>query len=179
MSSKVKSSFLLVRSNTADNDDKPPQTDSGVLLTGLEFPQVKGNTTTTCTSPVAVPERSFEPLTHSKISHDKCSDNSSVSTHSPPPVDEIRIPTPPMQGEHLPNNYESLYFKAVHENHQLKAGMMKLDDQNRRLKRHLIELQKQLFCVARKRKESPWTIPSNKRPRVSNSVSTEETFSSA
>lgn len=96
---------------------------------------------------------------------------------SPPPIGEIRIPTQPnfymsfsspscsaslpTSTNHSTTDYESLYFSTVRENHRLKQRLVFASEENRSLKRHLIELQRRLFTAGRnnrgRRREEPPT----------------------
>jgi hypothetical protein len=81
-----------------------------------------------------------------------------------PPIGEIRIPVHPNYymsisspcSASLPNStnqsttdYESLYFSTVRDNHCLKQHLVYVSEENRTLKRHLIELQRRLFTARR------------------------------
>ena len=110
-----------------------------------------------------------------------------------PPVCEIRIPTPQQQeddsvcsitGDTAPlancgddEDYKSLYFCAQREVHALQDHVSGVKEENRQLKRQLIEMQKQLFSYSRNKRQavsssatnSAWSIPqcpSNKRGRT-------------
>lgn len=96
-----------------------------------------------------------------------------------PPVHEIRIPTPQHQddsslcsadGENASEeDYKNLFFSSQRELHAAQAITAKVMEENRLLKRRLIEMQKQLFAVSRNRRSltpdaiqnTAWSIPTN------------------
>jgi hypothetical protein len=95
----------------------------------------------------------------------------------PPPIGEIRIPMQaniftspsspscsaslPTTTNHSNADYESLYCSTVRENHRLQQRLDFVSEENRSLKRHLIELQRRLFTARRnnrgRRREGPLT----------------------
>ena len=96
-----------------------------------------------------------------------------------PPVHEIRIPTPQHQDESSfcsadgenasEEDYQNLFFSSQRELHAAQAITVKVMEENRLLKRRLIEMQKQLFAVSRNRRtltpdaiqNTAWSIPTN------------------
>ena len=124
-----------------------------------------------------------------------------------PPVHEIRIPTPHQQDDSLHSicsavgetaasyteeHYKNLYFSSQRELHATHGKAAQAMEENRLLKRHLIEMQKQLFSVTRNKRSTAtggvqntaWSIPSSsviaascsKRPKfVSTTTSTTTT----
>ena len=110
----------------------------------------------------------------------------------PPPVGEIQIPTVLLldaaaaaadkQQQHTPPNYEQLYFLSMRRNYRLQQKYACATEENRRLKRHLIELQRRMYTSTRNQlpvaavPESAWTVPRSKKRRVEKCsvVSTEE-----
>lgn len=80
-----------------------------------------------------------------------------------PPIGEIRIPSHPnymsisspcsaslpTSTNHSTMDYESLYFSSVQDNHRLMQNLVFVSEENRTLKRHLIELQRRLFTARR------------------------------
>ena len=96
-----------------------------------------------------------------------------------PPVHEIRIPTPQHQddssfcsadGDNASvEDYKNLFFSSQRELHAAQEITAKVMEENRLLKRRLIEMQKQLFAVSRNRRSltpdtiqnTAWSIPTN------------------
>jgi len=111
---------------------------------------------------------------------------------TPPPVGEIQIPTLHNKNKkessnhrnHEHTDYEQLYFRAARRNYSIKKRYSLVTEENRRLKRHLIELQKKVFSTNRNKRPittEAWTVPpAAKRSKevekctVPQSVSTEE-----
>jgi len=120
-----------------------------------------------------------------------------------PPVHEIRIPTPHQQDDSLHSicsavgetaasyteeHYKNLYFSSQRELHATHGKAAKAMEENRLLKRHLIEMQKQLFSVTRNKRSTAtggvqntaWSIPSSsvisagcsKRPKFDSTTTT-------
>jgi hypothetical protein len=92
------------------------------------------------------------------------SSKSEQAPQSPaPPIGEIRIPVHPnymsisspcsaslpTTTNHSTMDYESLYFSSVQDNHRLMQNLVFVSEENRTLKRHLIELQRRLFTARR------------------------------
>jgi len=96
-----------------------------------------------------------------------------------PPVFEIRIPTPHQQDDSsicsavgdsaADEHYKNLYFSSQRELHSSRETVGKVTEENRLLKRHLIEMQKQLFSVSRNKRSyshngvqnTAWSIPAS------------------
>ena len=97
-----------------------------------------------------------------------------------PPVHEIRIPTPHQHDDGSAGSevgvtavseehYKNLYFSSQRELHASQGKVAKVTEENRMLKRHLIEMQKHLFSVSRNKRSAPmggvkdaaWNIPSS------------------
>jgi hypothetical protein len=135
-------------------------------------------------------------------------DEDHVSSTQPPPIEEIRIPTPQQndpaandvddsttasskttttignggedgQCHHLPTesepDYKNLYFCSMRVNYVQAQRLTYLSEENRLLKRHMIEMQRQLYGIFRNRRQAAgsmagggvdtvanaaWTIPS-------------------
>jgi len=99
-----------------------------------------------------------------------------------PPVQEIRIPTPQYQDDSsicsavgdtaVEEFYKNLYFSSQRELHSSEETVARVMEENRLLKRRLIEMQKQLFSVSRNRRSlapeavqnTAWSIPTNSGP---------------
>lgn len=127
-------------------------------------------------------------------------DTSSTATYdehySSPPIGEIQIPTLRLDATtatsaigtstYQPPNYEQLYFLSMRRNYRLKQNLRSVEEENRRLKRHLIEMQRRMFFSSRNKRIpcEAWVVPPSashvaKRSRsnkcnVPQSVSTEE-----
>jgi hypothetical protein len=99
---------------------------------------------------------------------------------TPPPVEEIRIPTPqqPLPGETARNaeDYKTLYFCSQKELHEAKQQLSNVTEENRLLKRRLIQMQRDLFAVTRNKRRAVegttagWSVPGeeeNKKQRPS------------
>lgn len=103
-----------------------------------------------------------------------------------PPVAEIRIPTPhtlqptPTKGERTDDalsisteegqDYQNLYLTCQRDLHLTLDRANELAEENRQLKRHLFQLQSQLYSQTRNKcnmvSSTAWVIPgSNKRRR--------------
>ena len=134
----------------------------------------------------------FEPLVHNRRGLPKGGTitplriNEYTTSGSSPPITEIRIPTPPINPADdvscestLPETAEEwrdLYWLAQEDVARVQADHQRVVDENRRLKRQLIELQKQLYVQQRRCAEAPWEVPTRHvRPRrLPHIVSTEE-----
>lgn len=99
-----------------------------------------------------------------------------------PPVQEIRIPTPQYQDDSsicsavgdtaTEEHYKNLYFCSQRELHASEETVARVMEENRLLKRRLIEMQKQLFSISRNRRflapeamqNTAWSIPTNSGP---------------
>lgn len=68
------------------------------------------------------------------------------------------------------SNYRTLYFNSEKENYALRGQVLGLEEANRKLKRQLIEMQKQIYAFSRNKRQSgpgtvlsksqiPWSIP--------------------
>lgn len=98
-----------------------------------------------------------------------------------PPVNEIRIPTPHLNEDSSNNSvigdiasseaihYKNLYFCSQRYLHGSQEQVALLLEENRILKRHLIEFQKRLFSVSRNKRSampgSAWEIPASSKRR--------------
>lgn len=87
--------------------------------------------------------------------------------HFPPPVREIAIPST-SSSDHTPGSpaqlsvdYESLYLSTQKEKHDLRIQLDRFQEENRLLKRQLIEWQRRVYCRMRTRpsRNSSWTVP--------------------
>jgi hypothetical protein len=106
-----------------------------------------------------------------------------------PPIGEIRIPVHPNYmsitspcSASLPNStnqsttdYESLYFSTVRANHCLKQHLVYVSEENRTLKRHLIELQRRLFTARRNSNRGQQQQQQRRRPEDGPSTMTTNT----
>jgi hypothetical protein len=90
----------------------------------------------------------------------------------PPPVAEIRIPIPETiaSNSEEDNDFETLYLCSRRDLHLARKENEALAEENRLLKRHMIQLQKQLYALRRtsQKRNVSWSIPSPKRSRSSN-----------
>ena len=66
------------------------------------------------------------------------------------------------------SDYKTLYFNCQRENYALRGQVLGMQEANRKLKRQLIEMQKQIFAYSRNKRRSdssckasvsPWSIP--------------------
>ncbi|GAX24152.1 hypothetical protein FisN_4Lh235 [Fistulifera solaris] len=96
----------------------------------------------------------------------------------PPPVAEIRIPIPETiaSNSEEDNDFETLYLYSRRDLHLARQENEALAEENRLLKRHMIQLQKQLYSLRRtsQKRNVSWSIPSPKRPRFANPQSSED-----
>lgn len=95
----------------------------------------------------------------------------------PPPVAEIRIPIPEtIASNSEDDDFETLYLCARRDLHLSRKENEALAEENRLLKRHMIQLQKQLYSLRRtsQKRNVSWSVPSPKRSRTSNPQSPEE-----
>jgi hypothetical protein len=120
----------------------------------------------------------FEPLDVSEnVSEGLSAKNSNKD--DTPPVGEIRIPTPQLQDSPLlysREDYVTSYYCCQQELFRKSVQLDLVLEENRRLKRLLIEMQRDLFHVSRsnrrKLSNNAWTIPpSNARRSISNTSS--------
>jgi hypothetical protein len=95
-----------------------------------------------------------------------------------PPVAEIRIPIPETiaSNSEEDNDFETLYLCSRRDLHLTRKENEALAEENRLLKRHMIQLQKQLYSLRRtsQKRNVSWSIPSPKRSRSSNPQSSED-----
>lgn len=103
-----------------------------------------------------------------------------------PPVPEIRIPTPQtlQQGKSDANkhdddgsscelsaqDYKTLYLCCQHDLYSVQQQAAAASEENRMLKRHVIQLLRQLNILRRNKRDAAWTVPEtnhNKRRRGS------------
>lgn len=152
-------------------------------------------------APPSIRASLFEPLIHQRTPQKEgtisplCFSELYAAEENPkqaPPVCEIRIPTPQQQddsicsvsGDTAPlancgdaDEYKNLYFCGQREIYTLHCQMYSVKEENRQLKRQLIEMQKQLYSYSRNKRSavsssatnSAWCIPpcsSSKRRRV-------------
>ena len=96
----------------------------------------------------------------------------------PPPVAEIRIPIPETIASNSEDDgdFETLYLCSRRDLHLVRKENEALAEENRLLKRHMIQLQKQLYSLRRtsQKRNVSWSIPSPKRSRTCNPQSLEE-----
>lgn len=90
---------------------------------------------------------------------------------APPPVAEIRIPIPETIASNSDDDdFETLYLCSRRDLHLARRENDALAEENRLLKRQMIELQKQLYTIRRSshKRNVSWSIPSPKRSRPCN-----------
>lgn len=95
----------------------------------------------------------------------------------PPPVAEIRIPIPETIASNSDDDdFETLYLCSRRDLHVVRKENEALAEENRLLKRHMIQLQKQLYSLRRtsQKRNVSWSIPSPKRTRSCNPQSSED-----
>ena len=102
---------------------------------------------------------------------------SSMASPDSPPVTEIRIPTPQTPQATAPDDdeistpsetegedFKTLYLCCQRDLHESQEYTAMVTEENRMLKRQLIQLQKELFASSRTKRAYPkvsWSIPSN------------------
>ena len=115
-----------------------------------------------------------------------------VASGDVPPVQEIRIPTPQHHDDSSicsavgdtasEECFKNLYFSSQRELHAAQDITAKVMEENRLLKRRLIEMQKQLFAVSRNRRtlapddmqNTAWSIPTSSAPQCNKRRKTEK-----
>ena len=110
-------------------------------------------------SPLLVREHGTAPIPH-RIPLTSSSTTSGGS--ETPPITEIRIPTPAPKDDDGSQelDYQTLYLCCQRDLHQTVQQKMDLHEENRMLKRQLIQMQKQLYASARTRKTGvSWSVP--------------------
>lgn len=123
----------------------------------------------------------ISPLLFDEFYVDEEDHNRPRQQRTDPPVSEIRIPTPQqldesicsVNGDTAPlsncrdaDDYKNLFFSGQRTIHKLQDEIVSVKQENRQLKRHLIELQKHLFSYSRNKRpknethsNSAWSVP--------------------
>jgi len=100
-----------------------------------------------------------------ELCHQRRDDATAINC--PPPVSEVSIPLAHMVRQGLVEmsigEWKYLYLSTHKDVEQLQTKLSNVSEENRLLKRQLIEMQKQLFEVRRNKRRSPdhetWSIP--------------------
>jgi len=143
-----------------------------------------------CPAPRAIRASPFEPFIHKRnlpkdgtISPLKMDEYYAWKTQKErkecsmdvfPPISEIRIPTPSEPAEtkaeppQIDEDWKTLYFCSQRDLHQAQMETYRMAEENRLLKRELIEMQRHLFEYRRSPPTIPaenvvWSIPQSKK----------------
>lgn len=99
------------------------------------------------------------------------------SQDHPPPISEVRIPLNKVAEQGLvelsSDHWKTLYFNTLTKLKQARDQSSSVQDENRLLKRRLIQMQKSLFEARRNQRHGqvqPWTIPLSAANRARRSV---------
>ena len=183
-----KSSSLLVQCMKYPRSEEREQcVIPGSLLQDWKMPSREP-----CPAPRAIRASPFEPLVHKRnlpkdgtISPLKM-DEYYASKAQPgptkqeptkflPPIAEIRIPTPSEQAEtraeqppQIDEDWKTLYFCSQRDLHRAQMENYRMAEENRLLKRQLIEMQRNLFEYRRNPPAFPaenvvWSIPQSRK----------------